>query len=449
MIEPQDINTGNDPYNFSLANAGDTNGLGLDASWLIRINFNGLDYKVGYRGINYIFESELETRFYYDELVKVYDTRTGQVLNDQIKILKVNTQPDSLNPLGTDQVWYVYKNIVESDGYQSNRRILVTFPDANSDGVPDNPDLFENIVNPTSNSVYKYVYLQTINDPNRFMFMQPFDNSLVVSIFATKAEIDRNVSLYENGQLFYANGERMFYELTVTGTIRNTRTRTDFTAYVGRQRLYFQYRHNSPNYRRIDPSPNNIMDLYILTKQYAADYSAWIVDSSGTIQEPEIPTAESLKTEYSALENFKALSDTIVYNSVTFKPLFGSRAHPALQAKFKVVKNSNVVISDNDIKANLIEAVNAYFDIANWDFGETFYFSELSAYLHSTLSPNIASVIIVPNDTAVRFGNLYQINAESNEILISAATVDDVEIINAITAVQINQTLSLTSAGTV
>jgi hypothetical protein len=108
-----------------------------------------------------------------------------------------------------------------------------------------------------------------------------------------------------------------------------------------------------------------------------------------------------------------------------------------------------VVISDNDIKTNLIGAINTYFEIANWDFGETFYFSELSAYLHSALSPNIASVIIVPNDSAVRFGNLYQINAEANEILISAATVDDVEIISAITAVQINQTMSLTSAGSV
>lgn len=442
IIEQQDLNTSDDPLGFSLSQAGDTNGLGLDSSWLVRVSFNGLDYKVGYRGINYVFESELETRFYYDERVKVYDTRTGLTLNDQIKVLKINTEPDSLNPLGTDQTWYVYKNIVENDGYQSNRRILVTFPDSNSDGVPDNPDLFEHIVNPTLNSEYKYVYLQTINDPNRFVFQQPLSNTLVVSIFGTKSEIDKNVSAYENGQLFYATTERTFYELTVSGTTRVTVIRTDLTAYVGRQRLYFQYRHNSPNYRRIDPSPNNIMDLYILTKQYAEDYAAYIVDSSGTVLEPEVPTADSLKIEYNNLENYKALSDTIIYNSVTFKPLFGNKANPALRAKFKVVKNSNVVVSDNDIKANLIEAVNTYFDVNNWDFGETFYFSELSAYLHTTLSPNIASVIIVPNDTAVTFGNLYQINAEPNEILISAATVDDVEIISAITAAQINQTMN-------
>jgi hypothetical protein len=35
------------------------------------------------------------------------------------------------------------------------------------------------------------------------------------------------------------------------------------------------------------------------------------------------------------------------------------------------------------------------------------------------------------------FGNLYQINAEPDEIMVSAATVDNVEIISAITAAQL------------
>ena len=442
IIEQADLNLNNDPNNFSLTYAGDTNGLGLDTSWLIKISFNGLDYKVNYRGINYTFESELETRFYFDERVKVYDTRTGTTLNDQIKVLKINTQPDSTNPLGQDQIWYVYKNIVESDGYQSNRRILVTFPDSNSDGVPDNPDLFENIVSPNTNTTYKYVYLQQVSDPNRFIFTQPLDNALVVSAYSNKAEINRNVSIYENGQIFYATTERVFYDLSVVDNVRTLAVRTDLSAYVGRQNLYFQYRHNSPNYRRIDPSPNNIMDLYILTKQYASDYAAWIVDSSGTLAEPTAPTTEELKTSYGLLENYKAVSDTLIYNSAVFKPLFGNRANTALQATFKVVKNSNVVVSDNDIKASVITAINNYFNINNWDFGETFYFSELSAYLHAQLTPNIASIIIVPSNSATQFGTLYQINAEANEILISAATVDDVEIISAITAAQLNQTLA-------
>ena len=96
-------------------------------------------------------------------------------------------------------------------------------------------------------------------------------------------------------------------------------------------------------------------------------------------------------------------------------------------------------ISDSEIKTSVINAINTYFDINNWDFGESFYFSELSAYLHAELSPEISSIIIVPSDTSSSFGNLYQINAEPDEIAISCATVDDIDIISAITASQLNQ----------
>jgi hypothetical protein len=291
--------------------------------------------------------------------------------------------------------------------------------------------------------------MQSLVDANKFMFTQTYDNNLVISTYTTRAEIGKNLTLFEDGQTFYATTDRAFYRLSVTNGNRILTDRTDLTAYIGRQNLYFQYRHNSPSYRRIDPSPNNIMDLYILTKQYAADYTAWVTDRTGVVTRPETPSSEDLKTAYGTLDNYKALSDTLVFNSSKFKPLFGSRANEAFQAKFKIVKNPNVVISDNDVKSNVINAINAYFDVANWDFGEPFYFSELSAYLHNALAPNIASIIIVPNNSAVRFGNLYQINAEANEILISAATVDDVEIISAITAAQLNQTLTGTTSSAI
>jgi hypothetical protein len=48
-------------------------------------------------------------------------------------------------------------------------------------------------------------------------------------------------------------------------------------------------------------------------------------------------------------------------------------------------------------------------------------------------------VTIVPTSTSETFGSLLQINAEYNEIIVSAATVDNVQIITAITAAQINQ----------
>ena len=200
----------------------------------------------------------------------------------------------------------------------------------------------------------------------------------------------------------------------------------------------FQYTHNAPNNRRIDPSPNNIIDFYILTKSYSDDYFAYIQDTSNRLLEPVAPTNEELKIEFGSIENFKTISDSIIYNSATFKPLFGSKAASPLQATFKVVKNPNINISDNDVKSQVIAAINDYFNINNWDFGETFYFSELSAYLHTVLVPNVSSIIIVPNSSMASFGELFQINAEPNEIMVSAATVDNVQIISAITAGQIS-----------
>ena len=100
-----------------------------------------------------------------------------------------------------------------------------------------------------------------------------------------------------------------------------------------------------------------------------------------------------------------------------------------------------MVVSDYDIQTSVIAAINNYFNVANWDFGESFYFSELAAYLHTVLAPNISSILIVPASQSSVFGSLMQINANFNEIITSAATVENVEIISAITAAQINQSV--------
>ena len=175
------------------------------------------------------------------------------------------------------------------------------------------------------------------------------------------------------------------------------------------------------------------MDLYILTSQYSQDYLSWIQDTTGSVVKPTPPTNDELATEYGSgsngLQNFKALSDTIVYNPGVYKPLFGTKADPALQAVFKIVKNPNVNVSDNEVISSTISAINAFFDTSNWDFGDTFYFSELSTYLHNALAPNVASIIIVPSRTDIAFGGLLQINANSNEIMVSAATPDNVHLI--------------------
>ena len=351
--------------------------------------------------------------------------------------------------LGIDYTWNVHKNVVDLDGYENQSKVLLTFTDNNADGIPDNPDIFDMVVAPEYETKYKLVFFEREVKYTGFVSYAPTTSFIDVE-YAYKSDIDLSSVEVLEGYLYYTTAENKFYKVEIIDNVKTLVEQVDiYLAYVGRGGaspdqggLYFQYRHNSPSYRRIDPSPSNIIDLYLLTKVFATDYQAWIRDTTNSLEEPQPPTTDQLTMEYGKLENYKAISDTIIFNSARFKSLFGAKADPLLQATFKVVKNASLNLSDNDIKSNVVSAINTFFSIENWDFGETFYFSELSAYLHTVLSPNVSSIIIVPLNPTSMFGSLYQINAEANEILSSSATVDNIEIISAITAAAINANFS-------
>jgi hypothetical protein len=427
---------------FSLTNIGSQTGTNLDASWLVRFEYDATtdQYITYYRGLEYIFHSPIETNFFFDKDLTIFDSKSGKVIRDNIKILKTNPAPNTASPLGEDALWYVHNSIVGSDGYASTNSIYVTFSDTNNDGVPDNAKLFEFVVDPDTNKASKYVFFKSVVGYDRFMDIELVDNATITTTYTTTAQIETNKNYFSAGQILYATTDNLFYQISSTHSIGNPLT--DYIAYFGRQNLYYQYRHNTPSSSRIDPSTSNIIDLYVLTANYNTDYRNWMLDNTHSLSEPVAPTNISLETDYAELNNKKAISDTIIFQSAKFKPIFGNKSTLNLQATFKVVKNPGLNISDADIKTSVVNTINIYFAISNWDFGDTFYFSELAAYLHRSLSPNIASIIIVPNDDTVNFGSLYQINAEANEIIISSATVDDVQIITAVTAGQLNQSLT-------
>lgn len=449
LIDETNVSSNDIP--FSLATAGDTSSSNSDSSWIIKLSYDTpLGHVIWYRGLDYIFESTIETKFYFDNQVRVFDSKTGTTIHDQIRLLGINSQPDPVQigvddddqpitgrlPLGVDYVWYVYRNIVESDGYENQKKILITFPDSNEDGIPDNPDLFDIVVSPDTTS--KYVFFEEVPTYGGFTELVPLESNSVVTLYADETDLNANYTAYTDGQVFYLTADKTFFVLAETDSGKVITESESYTMMTGRSDLAFQYKHNSPDYRRIDPSPNNIIDVYLLTKAYETDFRIWLQDTTGKLSEPVPPTTEDLALEYSTLNNTKATSDTIIFNSAKYKLLFGDKAEPSLQATFKVVKNPAVIVSDNDIKSSLIGAINEYFSIDNWDFGEAFFFSELSAYLHTAMSPNVSSVIIVPTNLNAQFGNLYQINAEPNEIMASCATVDNVEIISALTATNLN-----------
>ena len=100
------------------------------------------------------------------------------------------------------------------------------------------------------------------------------------------------------------------------------------------------------------------------------------------------------------------------------------------KAKFQVVRIPGTNITDSEIRNRIVEAINEYFALANWDFGENFYFTELSAYIHNQLVGYISSVVIVPVDAESEFGSLFQISTRTDEILIPDIGVDNIDIVD-------------------
>jgi len=427
---------------WSQAHAGDTSGANLDASWFVEFVFNGSFYTASYRALDYYFGSVVQTRFFFSTDQQVYDSRTGTTISDFVNILKTNSRPDSSLPLGSDVITKIIDQPIQSDGVVDDYQVLVSYADRDNDGVPDNPDFFEEIVglvpNPaTINS--PWVFLQRIVDFDnlqRYVLIEP---GLVNSLYATLDDIELVKGEFAAGQVFYAYETELFYILfidLITG-VRTLQQTNDYIARTGRQSLFFQYRHNSPLNNRIDPGTTNIIDVYVVTNEYYIAYQNYITDTTGTVPEPEVPTIDYLTTTYGGLQDYKMISDTLIMNSVEFQPLFGAKAPEPLRATIKVIRAANSVATTSEIKNLVVQNLNNYFTLDIWDFGDTFYFSELSAYLHDNMAGIISSVVLVPLNPEKYFGDLYEIRCAPNQIFVNAATVANVEVIEALTSTNI------------
>ena len=414
--------------------AGNTSGINSDASWLAQFVVQNQNYTVTFRGLAYYFGSVLQTRFFFYDDQLVYDSRTGTVIKDFINVLAMNTKPNSTLPLEGDVYMNIIGQPVESDGYVDDFQVLVSYRDADNDGVPDDPDFFDTIVGTTSTSGPFVFFQQTVDFDNlqRYLLVE---QDVVNYDYATIDDLELVKSEWSPGQVFYTYDDDAFYllSLSITGA-RTLVEQTGWIAQSGRQQLYFQYRHNSPLTNRIDPGTTNIIDLYVVTLSYYTAYQNWIRDTTGTVIQPDTPTIDELSTAYQGLQDYKMISDNIVLNSVNFKPLFGAKAAQQLKATIKVIKAQNSTASTSEIKSSVVTEMNSYFSIDKWNFGDTFYFSELAAYLHRQLGTIISSVVLVPLDTQKSFGDLYEIRSQPNEIFVNAADITNIDVIDALTS---------------
>ena len=137
-----------------------------------------------------------------------------------------------------------------------------------------------------------------------------------------------------------------------------------------RKPLLFKWNHYAPWDQIVDPAASNIIDMIVITYNYYNEMQVW-KKTGGTMYDlPVPPSTQELRAQYQAMDQYKMISDSVVWNSGKFKILFGPQAEPELQAIFKVVKSPSSDVSDSEIKVRVVEAIDAYFDIRNWDFGE-------------------------------------------------------------------------------
>jgi hypothetical protein len=477
---------------FSLDNQGSIEDTGLDSSWIIAFVWTGKNYKVRYRNLYFIFESLAETAFYIDNDSVNYDFTNNSVVKDRIDVLSVNSEPESTrqwysgttNPsallgfngdyyiniatnnafrkvsgvwllgnsfsgkLTSNYSWQIDSAVIEADGYVEPKKVKVSFYDYNNTGQITDPDSFKSIVNPdyinpVTGFKKNFVYFKKLSDGLRYTLTTgiiPFETENDFSVY-------KSTNPVADGDLFY------FYSanLDVVKYWSEQSQQLIFTdlyfARIGRSDLNFHYIHNSGSDRRIDPSKSNIIDIYVLTTGYDNEIRSWLAGNAAS--EPLPPTSNSLEQNYySNLEPIKAISDEIIFHSVKYKVLFGNKATTSLQAKFKAVRNPERPTTDNNLKTRILTAINEFFALENWDFGQSFYFSELSTYVMNQLTPDITNFVVTPKSVG-SFGSLYEVACQSNELFINGAEISDIEIIDAITASQLKSSSAIvTTSGT-
>ncbi len=205
--------------------------------------------------------------------------------------------------------------------------------------------------------------------------------------------------------------------------------------------LRFEWTHVPDNNEIIDPGFSNIIDAFVLTRSYDTEFRNWLIKTDNNLLDaPLAPTTNELTAQFNTITDKKSLSDTVIYNPVKYKILFGIKATEDARASFSVITSPTSSITDNEIKSRIVESIYSFFTLDNWDFGETFYFTELAAYVHKELAGEISSFVIVPESANSVFGKLFQITPMSDELFIPDVSLTDIEIVSEITSENIKAT---------
>lgn len=405
---------------------------------------------------------------------------SGLASKDKLTVTYINDRDRLIKPI----VYSAVGNFSYGDGYTDPRKVQVTPVNTTGDDSPDNPIQFAEFVATGDvilfedfNSFDGYTYTKPVkagildlrredgvnfnadyskiagdstgdatNNTGAVYTVSDYEYYMVKKETIIDTFDNTNIGGKLHNKKVYAVDTKKVYIMTYSSTNLNVvkhyessnhkakhgKSFTQNTKSATQEGVIFKWQHIADNSMRIDPSVSNVHEMFVLTETYNDRVQAYL-NVPGTAW-PIEPTSAELENEFAILEQFKTASDQLLFKSGRFKLLFGDDAANTLQARFKVVRLPGTSLSDNEIKTNIIKAVNKYFAVDNWDFGDTFYFTELSSYIHQQVGNAIGSIVIVPKTSSGKFGDLFQVKCDSDELFLSTATVTDIDIVDKLTA---------------
>lgn len=363
-------------------------------SWVMIIErFDNVDtggvlyWKVTQRNFQLAVESPT-TKFWFNQDMKIVDQNTKKPIKDQVRILKSNLIADGTRAVGYDQVYNVASSILYPDG-TNNFNALAVSP------------------NTSTNSLE---FLRFIGSSDYVYFLRDLSTGKLTPVPTT---------VYLQS-LDYVDDESGNY-------VRK----------LGRENLDFLWQHFTPDDHLIDPATSNLIDVYVLTRGYYTGVQNFLRGIEPV--EPAPPSSLELRNTYRTLINSKMISDTVVMHSGKIKLLFGTQALPELRVTFRIVRSSSAKLTGDQIRSKVLDLINQYFSINNWDFGQDFYATELMAVIQSKMPTEIASAVLVPVFPTNYFGDLFFLRSAPNEVFVSCASLSDIEIIGGIDRLTLKQ----------
>ena len=375
-------------------------------------------------------------------LIDVYDiyTTDGSVNFEDFKVraetkVKIKITDVNIIPKYSSVGTYIYDNYEDAYGYVDYNKVKLTTMDTNGNpfGIIDVIGTGRYLImeKRPDNKTYKLSSLARVSDDP-----ETIEGEWYV-YYNTSQEVWKNnkgdtieINVNTDGSITLINDQGSIPSGTTFKLLNGI-------SYNNNTMVRYNWEHFADADKRIDPSTSNIVDVYVLTADYTRRVDAWKANGFvGAI--PKSPNNYELKKTMEMIKGKELISDHVTYIPVKFKALFGEQASQENQAVFKVVKKKGTLFTDSEIKSSVSAKVNEYFKLENWDFGDTFYFSELAAYLHTQLPDHISAVVVTPKYSGNQFTKLLSITSEPNEIFMSVTTSADVKIIERITDLELS-----------